>query len=519
MRRPTSCATRLLAASLGLTSACTGWIPPSGEAPVTAWPTLEIDETGPGWRVHAGEHVSVDSGLRVRAGAGWTLLVEDEVPFLSRPSQVGLRHADSDLTLIFDHDPWLEGDLARLTDTVREGLRSALLLGEVARTHTLEFAGTTIDVEVMPGTDGYEYVLALLARRGSVTLLGRYPVGERDGAEDSIREALAGVELLTDAELEQLRTTLVQGPDADNEISDNWVVRRGVYRNFEHDVEWTDPSRSWSIEPRDEPDQVGLAIADRRALYGLLSIHVGSTVSSLDAGGWHAAMLARLDDAPEFLEPRRSVALGHIPGLVDRVRYEFDGQSVVTLLLTYRHRNEGVTWVVTGAEARALSERERVDAVVEGLRVGIGLEREQVDAERHVDTLAGYAFAPPPGPSSTTRKLELGAWSSERRWAVEGGSVVVTVVHWQGDANALAPALAELATDVQSRAGLLERPPTKTEAIELAGAPGHHRTWASKRSRDDLVIVNRDRTLYALHVRADGAALLKRCLAGFSFVD
>jgi hypothetical protein len=312
--------------------------------------------------------------------------------------------------------------------------------------------------------------------------------------------------------------TLDETADADNAISDDRVVRRGVYRNFEHDLEWTDPSRSWSIYPGGGQAEIVLAIEDHAELYGELMIYVEPSLLEVDGLAWHEGMLTLLTE-PEFLMPRRTIALGSVEGLLDRVRSEADGQAMVTQLLTYRYRDEAVAWVVAGVEATALANLERIDAVTEGLRVGVGLEREHVDANRYVDNLAGYAIAPPLGPSATTYEPALGAWSRERRWTVKAGSVVVTVVHWQGDAEALGPALAELATDVQTRAGLLERTPARTEAIELAGAAGHHRIWASNHSRDDLVIVNRDRTLYALHVRSEEPGLLERCLAGFSFVD
>ncbi|MFO7563561.1 MAG: hypothetical protein R6X02_13020, partial [Enhygromyxa sp.] len=59
----------------------------------------------------------------------------------------------------------------------------------------------------------------------------------------------------------------------------------------------------------------------------------------------------------------------------------------------------------------------------------------------------------------------------------------------------------------------------QTRPIELAGASGYHRRWDDGRLRDDVVVVNRDRTLYAVHVRGRGGDLFEHSVASFEFVD
>lgn len=496
--------------------------------PSLAWPVPAGPRIGPGWMIRDGVFEGLHAGLRVRAPAGWELFIGEEIAGVTTSNEVGLRDRDSRLSVSFERERVREEPLADWVGRSRVELVAALGLAEFEPVSSWSppFLGAPVEFARSPsgGRAGeFEYLYgAHELEPGHIEILAWYPAhGDPEQRRARVEAALASVELLSRAELDALEAALARSPDPRDAIAEDWSLRGGVYRNFSHDLMWSEPSGMWAIDPDDPQASVVLAIEDREQLFGLFSIHGIPDADEVDALRWHETILeTSVPAGTRFEGERQRLSVGAVEALVDTVRFDQDGTPMLFRIATIKHGELAAMWFIGGAEPRARANLQRIDRVIAQLRVGVGFEPVTTIEGRHVDKLAGWALRPRPGLRSEQRAIAgLGRWARAQRWSGDTELITVVSVSWSGDPAERERTINALGRQVERDAGLAGQAATEERAIELSGRPGYHRAFVRAQFRDDIVLIDRGRTLHALHVHGSGPELFEATYASFELLD
>jgi len=97
--------------------------------------------------------------------------------------------------------------------------------------------------------------------------------------------------------------------------------------------------------------------------------------------------------------------------------------------------------------------------------------------------------------------------------------LTVVSVSWSGDPAERERMINALGRQVELDAGLAGEAATQERAVELSGRPGYHRAYARAQLRDDIVLIDRGRTVHALHVHGSGPELFEAIYASFELLD
>lgn len=433
---------------------------------------VDADRFGVGWLERDGVFESYNERVRFRRPPGWELLDDDVVALAHPGAGSGLYDPEADIAIYFI----LERHVEQPQDSDR-GLRReitlAWLLGlgasspEPAMTAT--FAGTQLVFDaVSGGRNGDEYLYAVhFVEDDALQIVVSYPrAGDREQLRERIRGALVQVELMTRSEAEAVRAELAHGPDTQNHVGQTWSLRRGVYRHFAHDLVWTSPGRDWVIHVGRVAERFGenatLVLQNRmEGLVAQLSVYDDPQIAEADGAAWHEAAVA--------------------------------------------------SFVANGANLAL------IDAVLLETRVGAGLVEAGMDLPRWVDLRLGYSVEVPPGYRlGAAQRLGVDEDIEVRLWGTADGRAAFGLLTQAWASTGWTKE--DLVADNEAFFVDLWGPPANARAGSLDGEGGRRLHWAGSRPRD-LLIVNRDHTVYMLMVEGNDPELFERARESFAFVD
>lgn len=485
---------------------------------------VDADRFGVGWLERDGVFESYNERVRFRRPPGWELLVDDVVVLGQPGAGSGLYDPEADIAIYFilerhvelPHDSYRA--LRRETALARSGASSP----EPPMTAT--FANTQLVFDaVSGGTNDEEYLYAVHFVEGdALQIVVSYPrAGDREQLRERIRSALAQVEWMTRSEVEAIRAELARGPDTQNYIGPTWSLRRGVYRDFARDIQWTSPSRDWVIFAGRLAEGFGanttLIVQNRMArLVGRLSLYDDPRIAESDGAAWHEASVATfVDQGVELVGERRRLMIGGAEALVQTLAIEVSGERAWHVLATTKHGSVGLAWLISGPVPQVEANLALIEAVLLETHVSAGLVETGMDGSRWVDLRLGYSVEVPPD-YQLGQSIDVDKGSEVTQWGTADGSAAfgVQTQAWAstGWTNA------ELVAENEAFFIDLWGASSDARAGSLDGEDGRHLRWDGSRTKN-LLIVNRDHTVYMLIVEGDDPELFERVRESFAFVD
>ena len=472
------------------------------------------DLQGLGWVLEGGYFRSAVTNVAVRPREGWRVVVGSELEEMSDEADVGLVRSDPEAYIMLLTEPVSPGASdAFLQDRRRELAETVDTMPEetpIAAT----FAGA--DLQLWRHDTGMVHLLhGVQIREGvGIQVLAWHLAGLRERALPQIHEGLASFDFLTPAQGASLRAQLSAAPDPQNSVGIGWAIRGGIYRDFNHRLQWTAPEGFWRMRggegARDVVDGGVLSVE------GLdHGIHAAIVVGDASEGGledwrthvessWSIEVLERTtveeDDGRPMGRTRGRATLGGTP-------YDF--------VLGYGVRDGvGIAMTAWGPSSLTKADPDAIARVLEPLQILDDLPETTSDG-RFEDHRLGFALTPPAGfilHDETPEQLApVGRLVFWKKGKSQIGVTALCVLGEGQDEDWFQSFIEQ--TVLQEFVGSVRSGSTTRGETELAGRPGRQFTWKSLRERVESVFISERRTVYSvtlINIDPELAAELRR---------
>lgn len=481
----------------------------------TARAVVQKDVDGPDWRLREGVFESATEGLRVRPSHDWRVAVGVELREMNDSADVGLVHANPDVFVVMLSD--VTPEVAR--ESFAESRRAEISASGgtwAPEPWTATLAGEPLAFRRLVGQP-FEYLHAVRFDHTRATqVLGWYAGNARDKAEPMLVHAFAGIERMTDGERESLRDELVAAVDPHEMVGEHERLREGVFRDYEHGIEWTKPEGLWRLAIGDEarasnPDAV--LTGESRDVGLLFELHAQGR-GGRDADLVHEEALATYGLTKGKTE---SIALADGTMVLSRAKKEHGGIvwsfSVGTALL----QDRAMVLAVWGSESVAQAEHDRV---FRGLRFADDLKAVRQQGTRLVDDRMGYAVEMPNGltrqdvtPIDQTKIGTLSSWKGDHR---EVQLVSLCALGLGQDADWLVGLMQQ---QMRTAMGTSTSATAQESEMLIAGKTAHRTTYKTLATANDIIVFSHRRTVFALVTTGMSDSELEGIRSSFRLLD
>lgn len=352
------------------------------------------EAVGADWHVHGGVFESLSANLRMRSGAGWRVVVEDELHEMHAGAAAGMVHAEPDVYAIV------------LTERVPEARYEAIaahtlgstrqnLGGQTYGTTTVPFAGADLELTRMRA-NGFEYLHGVQCTGGRCRQLLVWYV--QDSAEAAAR-ALASmppVEDLDEASQRTLREALTASRRARRITGAGYAYRGASYVDFTRGLTLRAPAGSfWDITRESEVESSAeLHFIDR--VHGLNGLFVTEALRPGVSGAEYHREVQAAIGLPQA--PARAVRLGGSPGHESTAPRAMPFGEFQFRVFTTVIADRGYRFVFWGWPSHLEAASDAVEALIAQATLHGGpIPPYAVEGERLVDQRFGIALRPPPG--------------------------------------------------------------------------------------------------------------------------
>lgn len=464
------------------------------------------DQQGIGWRVRAGAWSDAPYRLALDPPDGFRVVVGEDLAAMNKRALVGMSSRAPQAHMLVFVDP------ASPTDKSR----SDALLREFAAT-----VDTTVTDEAIPLTVGgepvavhplasnkdtaFEFVGGLLVRNGwRIEVIGWYGALDRDRARPKVLAAFQGIRFLGDEDAESLGRELLAGPDPQVLITEQAVVRGGVYRDFGYGLTLAKPKGFWEMSFEWTP----LATAHAR----VTALGHGTRITAFlevedqelsDTSVSQRELVARLvEGSAASMKPRpRDVA----PMIPRGLRASYDIQTadgVWRYDVTSGSRDGRAAHVVVfGRREDMAAADEAVTVLSNSLAFGVaGLDPVRWEGNRLTDLRLGFEMSAPdaswvstPLPTSYGMKEVVDA----RMWTKGDEAISVVAVHAGADQDGEHFIVGLMEQEVARRIGKGNPGIPQRGETTLCGRQARQLTWVGP-TKVDVVFTTRSGTTYAI---------------------
>nr|MDJ0523124.1 hypothetical protein [Planctomycetota bacterium] len=466
------------------------------------------DAEGVGWLVRDGVFKSAALQVAVEPRGGWRVTVGGELESMNADAEVGLLHSVPDVYMVLlveraagvdkkafaksTMNSWEEG-----TDPKPNGRTLKARIG----THEVTFRGFT------PGANPeFEFLKAVFFQDDlCMQVLFWYAASNRKEALAVIPDGVASLKLLSDVETQAVAKELRSGPDPENQVGSGFSLRRGVYRDFEGKFIFRKPpGEYWRVH-------AGMGARARNAdarIYmehptlGISGLVIFEPKAQFTADTFHRAVAGAMfgEDTPVVKKGGRPVTVDGGQALATRGNIASEGLELRYHLVTTIRNGLAYQVILYGLERNVRASTKAIEAVLGSFRFDPKLEAQVIEDEGIQDVRFGFAFKPGLDgfPHRDVTPPSMAAIGAFHTWASRDGAVMLLALCAMQpgqDADWFRNLMAQTA---KQRFGAILRSTPSTSETTVAGLTALRQSWPEGANTNDIILVTRDRTFYAL---------------------
>ncbi|MBI3181158.1 MAG: hypothetical protein HYZ28_03340 [Myxococcales bacterium] len=520
----------------GKTTVGGSWIEPmrrsfallDGEVRNAVETQVATDSYGVGWRVKDGLFESAILGVVVHPPEGWGLAVGDEVRRMYGDAEVALLAQAPDVYFTLSGERVSAGREDTAITAAEEHVVSSLHLVPAEPGELLaSWFGSPLTLRSYRGKGALpmSYLHGGRCEAGHcLRVLAWYLTAIESSAETRVGEALGAIRKLSEGERQTLLSKLAALPDPESDVGQDYSLRAGAFRSFEHGLVWHKPPGFWRAATGESARALaaGAILGFSSPEHGLRGLAMSEATATGDPMAFHFDVLNVIGgQPPRGFEPE-ALKLGAAEGLVSVV--EPPGE-LRYLVATSLWKGRGYRMVVWGAPEHFELAGAAVEDALRAFRFQPKLEVEDSAARRFRDLRMGYQLELPPGewgrddrtPPDMAARASLRAWTSGKStllvMAVEASSTSQTAEWFEG----IVGELFQRELGAGGLGGLV-----RSEATVAGTKATHFSRSAVLAGTVDVFLLSRRSTLYALVVTAQGLgakAPVDSLAAGFTLIE
>lgn len=490
------------------------------------------DAEGVGWLVRDGVFASAALGVGVRPVGGWGLAVGAELEEMNGDAEVGLVHSVPDVYMVLiveravgvDKQAYAERAMMSWAEGMDPQPNGKQLKAKIG-SHDVAFRG------FRHGTQAEFAFMKGVFFHGDLCMqvLFWYAVSNQETALAVIPSGIGSLELLPDEARRRVADQLERGPDPENQVGAGFALRRGLYRDFEAGFTFRKPAAAyWRVH-------AGSGARARNAdarLYmehptlGLSALVIVEPQGEFTAASFHKVVTGAMfgEDAPAVKQGGQPVTLDGGPALASESNLETDGLALRYVVVTTLRNGFAYQFIVYGLEPNVRASRDAITDVVRGFGFDPSLKAQILGDGGVEDIRLGFAFHPDlPGwrhremtPESVAPIGSFHAWMQR-----DGGIMVIALCAMQPgqDGAWFRNIMANVAK--QKFGAILGSSPAASKST-LAGLPADLQTWRAGMNTNEMYLVTRDRTFYAvvfMHKNGFSRQRLDALKSAFRLID
>jgi hypothetical protein len=485
---------------------------------------------GVGWRLKEGVFESAISGLRVAPSGGWRAVVGAEARRMNADAEVVLIHQAPEAYFLVI--PELIGEASPkvyLKDRIES--TAANMKGSVEReTVTGRLLGKAVDVTILSGGEvpWTFQVSVAFEKEWAVQATGWYTAALAEEGQKALRDAMGAVSLMPTKEVKALRKELLALPDEQDDVGKDFSLRSGVFRDYEHGVQWTKPPGFWELSVGQEARAIN-PIAQLYGRYSNSALHLllvaERSMLGVDAESYHQQAFAgaakNLDlKAKKIGTPSR---IGSGAALQTDASTNMGGIDLAYRVVTAVEGNTGVQLHIWGVA----SGMKRHAAALKAATRELALRKLPPSEERrgvYLDHRLGFSMRlPKQFPHIDSTPPELVGIGSFPTWGVDGkdwvGVLALCAIEAGRDREWAMNLMEKRIRD--SYTSIVNAGEASKEETTLLGMPARQLTWKTPGLRLDAYLIRRHHTIYAILATdtSGGTGMIDRAIAGFRLID
>ena len=488
------------------------------------------DMVGVGWRLKGGVFESAISGLRVEPKGGWRAVVGAEARRMNVDAEVVLIHQAPEAYFLLI--PELIGNASpKVYLQDRIDTTAANMKGSVDRkTIDSTLLGKPVKSTILSGGEvPWTFQVAVaFEKEWAVQATGWYTGALGEEGQKAIAGAMASVSRMPSQETSALRKELLALPDEQDDVGKNFSLRSGIFRDYEHGVQWTKPEGFWELSVGQEARAIN-PIAQLYGRYSNSALHVLLVAErasvGLDAKTYHrqAFQGAQNNLSLKAEKVGSSSRIGSGAALQTDATTNLGGIDLGYRVITSMEGNTGVQlhiWgVASGMERHASALKAAADSLL--LRK---LPPSEVRKGVYYDHRLGFSMRlANKYPHTDETPAELIGIGSFPTWGVDGadwaGVLAVCAIEAGRDREWSMNLMEERIRE--SYDNLIKTGKASKEETTLLGLQARHLIWKTPALRLDAYLIRRNHTIYAILATdiSGGTGMIDKATAGFQLID
>ncbi|MDJ0975636.1 MAG: hypothetical protein QNJ98_14330 [Planctomycetota bacterium] len=470
------------------------------------------DSEGVGWLVRDGTFKSAALRVAVEPQKGWGVAVGAELEEMNGDAEVGLVHSVPDVYMVLiveravgvDKKTYAERAMNSWAEGVDPKPNGQTLKAKVGP-HDVTFQGfahgTNTEFEFLKGVF-FQGDLCMQA-------LFWYGVSSRKDALAVIPDGIQSLKLLSEEETRLVAEELERGPDPENQVGAAFALRRGLYRDFEaHFTFQKPPGEYWRVH-------AGMGARARNSDARLYMEHPTLGISGLvivEPKGqftnetFHEVVTGSMfgKEAPAVTEGGQQITLDGGKALATQSNLTTQGLELRYFVVTTVRHGFAYQFIFYGLEPNVRASTRAIATVVRGFRFDNTMKAQIVKDGLVSDARLGFGFKPSlPGSGWRHRDMtpaSIAPIGTFHAWAQRDGAVMLMALCAMQPGQDGAWFRNVMAQTAKQRFGpLLRSSPTMSKST-LAGLPADRQTWKAGDNTNEMFLLTRDRTFYALFI-------------------
>ena len=493
--------------------------------------TSSPDMVGVGWRLEDGVFESAVSGLRVVPQGGWRAVVGAEARRMNADAELVLIHQAPEAYFLVI--PELIGEASpEVYSQDRVDATAANMKGQVSRTNLKsEFLGKPVSTTVLSGGEiPWTFQVSVAFQdKWAVQATGWYTAANAAEGQSAIAEAMASVSFMPAKAVRSLRRELLALPDEQDDVGRNFSLRSGVFRDYEHGVQWTKPEGFWELSVGQEARTIN-PMAQLYGRYSNSALHIllvaESSFASIDARSYHQQAFDGVQKnlALKVKTIGTSTKIGSGAALQTDAWTTMGGIDLAYRVITALNDRQAVQLHIWGVASGMKQHKRALRSVGKQLVLRDKLPASEERQGVYVDHRLGFSMQLPKEYShADATPPELIGIGSVPTWGVNGadwaGVLAVCAIEAGRDREWSMNLMEERIRDSYTK--IVNAGEASREETTLLGLPARHLTWISDDLRLDAYLVGRHQTIYAL-LASDvlgGRGMIDKVISGFKLID